>query len=148
MVYLIDTGVLLRLFDRSNPNCAIIRKALWEQRQAGHQFVVSVQNIAEFWNVSTRPVNARGGYGLSPAHVEQRLRVVERICTVVPDSPNLYPVWRNLVTCKSVIGVQVHDARIAAWMMTQGITTIITLNTPDFVRYPEIVAASPESFSV
>lgn len=147
MVYLLDTGVLLRLFDRSSSSCGVMRKALWEGRKAGHRFVVSVQNIAEFWNVSTRPASARGGYGLSVSQVEKRLRVLERACTVVPDSADLYSVWRHLVLAHGVMGVQVHDARIVAWLMSQALTHVVTLNTSDFVRYPGIVALTPEELS-
>jgi predicted nucleic acid-binding protein len=148
MVYLLDTGVLLRLFDRSDPNCPIIRRAIWDRRKAGDRFVVSVQNIAEFWNVSTRPASSRGGYGLTVTKAEQRLRVLERACVVVPDSQNLYPVWRRLITSRSVMGAKVHDARIVAWMMTHAISHIVTLNVPDFARYPEIDAVTPEALRV
>jgi hypothetical protein len=43
------------------------------------------------------------------------------------------------------MGVQVHDARIVAWMITQSTARIITLNTSDFARYPEIIALAPET---
>lgn len=143
MLYLVDTGILLRLFNRADPNCATIRKALWQQRKAGHRFVVSSQNMAEFWNVSTRPAESRGGYGLSVAETDRRIRVIERICSVLPENPNAYSVWRRLVTTHAVKGVQVHDARLVAWMMAQAITHIITLNASDFARYSAIVAVSP-----
>ena len=38
MLYLLDTGVLLRLFNRKDPNCGAIRNTLWKLRKAGHQF--------------------------------------------------------------------------------------------------------------
>jgi predicted nucleic acid-binding protein len=97
MLYLVDTGILLRLFNRADPNCTTIRKALWELRKGGHRLVISLQNVAEFWNVSTRPTEARGGYGLSVAEADRRVRVIERIFSVLPDNPNTYSVWRNLV---------------------------------------------------
>lgn len=147
MLYLVDTGVLLRLFNRKDPNCGAIRNTLWKLRKAGHQFAVSLQNVAEFWNVATRPVEARGGYGLSVADAERRLRVIERICVVLPDSSNLYAVWRGLLTAHSVKGVHVHDTRLVAWMLTQGISHIITLNSPDFARFPGIITISPSNQS-
>jgi hypothetical protein len=42
------------------------------------------------------------------------------------------------------MGVQVHDARIVAWMMTQAIAHLVSLNTSDFLRYVEIAALTPE----
>lgn len=44
-----------------------------------------------------------------------------------------------------VKGVQVHDARLAAWMLTQTIQRVITFNHSDFARYPDIVAEAPKT---
>jgi predicted nucleic acid-binding protein len=146
MIHLIDTGVLLRLINRADPAHESVRKCLRTLRTAGDQFAVAPQTIAEFWNVSTRPASARGGYGLSIAATEHHLLVLERICDVIPDSPNLYSTWKQLVVAHAVKGVQVHDARLVAWMKTQAISHIITFNVGDFERYQGIVAKSPADF--
>jgi hypothetical protein len=52
----------------------------------GDEFAIAPQIMAEFWNVSTRPASARGGYGLSVAETEHHLNVIERVCNVIPDS--------------------------------------------------------------
>lgn len=143
MIYLVDTGVLLRLANRLDPAHEAVRNCLRNLRSEGARFAVAPQAIAEFWNVSTRPSSARGGYGLSVTDTERRLRVIERICDVIPDSPNLYPVWRQLVVTHAVKGVQVHDARLVAWMKTQAIDQIITFNVADFTRYTDLVITNP-----
>lgn len=91
MLYLVGTGVLLRAFNRSDPENLVVRQCLRALKRAGHALVVSTQNVAEFWNVSTRPASARGGYGLSLADTEKRVKLIERFCEVLPDSPNLLP---------------------------------------------------------
>ena len=146
MIYLVDTGVLLKLINRADPAHQSVRKCLRTLRAAGDQFAIAPQSIAEFWNVSTRPVSARGGYGLPISETEHHLRVIERICDVIPDSPNLYAVWRQLVVSQAVKGVQVHDARLVAWMKTQAISHILTFNVSDFARYQGVVAKSPGDF--
>lgn len=78
MLYLVDTGVLLRLFNRADPSHSVIRQCLREQQMAGHRLAISPQNVAEFWNVSTRPISARGGYGLSVEVTERRVRALFR----------------------------------------------------------------------
>jgi predicted nucleic acid-binding protein len=65
MRYLLDTGILLRLSHRTDPAHHVVRDALRTLRDNGHQFVTTRQNMAKFWNVCTRPADARGGFGLS-----------------------------------------------------------------------------------
>lgn len=83
MAYLIDTGILLRLFDRAHAEFATIRAAVRSLKSRGERLFTTHQNIAEFWNVSTRPLSARGGYGLAPAQVEPRVRFIERLCRLI-----------------------------------------------------------------
>ncbi|MBI3824155.1 MAG: type II toxin-antitoxin system VapC family toxin [Planctomycetes bacterium] len=140
MVILLDTGILLRLVDRGSPLHSSIRAAVRVIKARGDTVAMAAQNVAEFWNVCTRPAAARGGMGLSIADTNQRLRLLERIVTVLPDSPAAYPIWRKLVVSLGVVGVQVHDTRLVALMQVHGVTHILTLNTADFVRFAGITA--------
>jgi predicted nucleic acid-binding protein len=142
MLVLADSGILLRLLQRTDPEHAVVRQALRILRGRGDTLVVSPQNIAEFWNVCTRPPAARGGLGLTVAETERRLRIIERAFDVLPDSPTAYATWRQLVTDHDVLGVQVHDSRLVAWMQAWGITHVLTLNAGDFARYYPLVTAS------
>ena len=47
-------------------------------RSNGVRLVTSPQDIAEFWNVSTRPATARGGYGRSIRDTERCVEFFER----------------------------------------------------------------------
>ena len=141
----VDTGILLRLLDRNDPQHTAIRQAFRVLRASGETLVISPQNAAEFWNVCTRPATARGGFGLSIQEADRRLRLAERLCRLLPDSPAAYARWRQLVVRHGVQGVQVHDARLVAWMQTHGISRILTLNAGDFHRYPGISAFTPQS---
>jgi predicted nucleic acid-binding protein len=114
-------------------------------RRPGDTLVTAAQNAAEFGNVCTRPVSARGGYGLSIADADRRLRVIERLFQALPDRPASYQAWRRLIVAHAVQGVQVHDARLVALMQINGITHILTLNGSDFTRYPGIVPIAPTS---
>jgi predicted nucleic acid-binding protein len=147
MLYLLDTGILLRIFNRADPDCATIRTALRRLKADGHRFAVAFQNIAEFWNVSTRPATSRGGMGLTIAQTEKHARVLERIFTVLPENSVAYSTWRDLVRTHSVHGVQVYDARLVAWMKSHGITHIVSLNASDFQRYPGITALLPSAIN-
>jgi predicted nucleic acid-binding protein len=143
MVIVLDTGILLRLVDRNDPLHGSVRAAVRALKVRGDGLATTAQNIAEFWNVCTRPASARGGLGLSVAETDHRLRLLERIIRLIPDSAAAYPIWRGLVVSLGIQGVQVHDARLAALMQAHGTTHILTLNVADFARFSAITARDP-----
>jgi predicted nucleic acid-binding protein len=132
MNVLVDTGVLLRLLDRADLQHADIRSALRRLKGRGDTLVTAAQNLAEFWNVCTRPASARGGYGLAVPEVERRLRLVERLFPILMDTPSTYGLWRNLVVTYTVQGVQVHDARLVPRRRggTDSANNTLTARTP------------------
>jgi predicted nucleic acid-binding protein len=140
MDVLIDTGVLLRLIIPSDPGHLDARRAIKLLRRRGDKLVTLTQNASEFWNVCTRPVTARGGYGLSIEETARRLRLIERLIQVRSDSDEIFREWKRLVVAHSVKGVKAHDARLAAAMIVYGIAQLVTANPADFKRYPEITA--------
>ncbi len=142
LAYLIDTNVLLRLSQQSDPHHAVIQTALGVLDKQGAEFYFSLQNIAEFWNVCTRPVE-RNGYGLSIDETKQRVEFIESTMTLLPDNDQVYWFWRQLVVTQNVRGVQVHEARLAALMDAYGVTHILTLNLPDFARYSKVQVIHP-----
>ena len=56
MSMLVDTGVLLRAFDANFDHFRVIRHALRKALDAKERLYVTPQNMAEFWNVATRPL--------------------------------------------------------------------------------------------
>jgi predicted nucleic acid-binding protein len=142
-MYLADTNILLRFLLRNDPAYPDIRQAIRILKTRREQLVTTPQNIAEFWNVCTRPTTARGGLGLSIEATERRVRLLERHFRVLPDSPAIYQEWKALVLAHNVMGVQVHDARLVAAMKIHGVTRIFTINVTDFSRYPNVQAYAP-----
>jgi predicted nucleic acid-binding protein len=140
--YLIDTNVLLRLFRSADPQHKLIKSALSDLNGQGIGLYFSLQNIAEFWNVCTRP-SERNGFGLTISETNSCAQEIERTMTFLPDSEDVYLAWRQLVMVNQVRGVQVHDARLVAIMQAYGLTRILTLNQPDFLRYANIQAVHP-----
>ncbi len=110
----------------------------------GDQLMTTSQNIAEFWNVSTRPAD-RNGFGQRPIETVPLLQELELLFPLLPDSPDVYPEWRRLVVKYDVSGAKVHDARLVATMVFHGVRRILTFNTADFTRYAaeEIVPVNP-----
>jgi predicted nucleic acid-binding protein len=147
MRYLVDTGVWLRLFDRNDPHYADIRAAIRSLQTSGHSLITCSQNIAEFWNVSTRPSTARGGYGKNVPMTELRARFIERNAVILEETASAYREWRNLLVQYQIQGVAVHDARLVSAMNVAGIDRIITLNSADFTRYSGIMVITPRQLA-
>ncbi len=133
MIYLVDTNVILRLVDAGHIHHAPARAAV-EELQKDHQLRATGQNFIEFWNVATRPAD-KNGLGWQPAKADQVLGTVEQLFPLLPDSPAIYPQWRQLVVEFGVSGVKAHDARLAAAMKVNDVTHILTFNKKDFIRY-------------
>lgn len=132
---LVDTDVLVRLLTAGDPLQAPARNALRILRRQHSIFYVSVQNVAEFWNVCTRPASARNGLGIEPAEVAKRVQIINRWARIIVESEASYEVWQRLVQTYSVRGASVHDARLASVMLASGVEKILTFNGSDFARY-------------
>lgn len=142
MSYLLDTGILLRAFDDKSPEHDDVVLALRLLRDRDDSLAVTVQNLAEFWNVSTRPV-ANNGYGLPVATVSRRVQLIERFCYLYTESISSVAHWKRLLFDYGLTGVSVHDARLVSVMLSENITRIMSLNVRDFARYTQIEALSP-----
>ncbi|HUD14158.1 MAG TPA: PIN domain-containing protein [Terracidiphilus sp.] len=138
----VDTNILLRISQQGDPQHRLIKASLDELNGQGIELCFALQNIAEFWNVCTRPKD-RNGYGLTIMETDQRVAAIERTMTFLPDIEQVYSIWRESVVTNNVRGVQVHDARLAAVMRAFGVTRILTLNQSDFLRYAGIQAVHP-----
>jgi predicted nucleic acid-binding protein len=143
MLYVIDTGVLLRLFDKADPDHGAIRSAFQLLKSRNDALATTSQNIREFWNVTTRPKSARGGYGLSPEQATLRIKALQRMYRLLPDQQEAFDVWKDLVSRERVFGVQVHDANIAAIGIYHEADFVLTLNPSHFQRFTPIVAVTP-----
>jgi predicted nucleic acid-binding protein len=147
MAYLIDSNVFLRLVPVDDPDRRNALNALAKLRAANEDLFYTSQVLAEFWTVCTRPESARGGYGLSPEETERKAKVIERFCRLAPDSLATHLEWRRLITAHSVMGVEVHDARLVAAMLVHDIPNLLTLNLADFKRFKQVNVVSPAEVS-
>lgn len=135
MDILVDTGILLRLVIPADALHTEVRRSIKILRSRGERLVSLTQNISEFWNVCTRPAAARGGYGFTVDEAARKVRLLERLISIKPDSDAAYQEWKNLIVAHAIKGAKAHDARIVAAMKTYGITHLLTLNGNDFKRF-------------
>ena len=139
---LLDSNILLRLSAKQDPLYPAIVRALHELSEAACVLCYTSQTLAEFWNVSTRPID-KNGFGLSIEEVHRQARSIETHFHFLPDSREVHEKWRSLLVQHQVQGVQVHDARLAASMYVHHVETILTCNGRDFRRYHGLKAMHP-----
>ncbi|HET6381798.1 MAG TPA: PIN domain-containing protein [Armatimonadota bacterium] len=142
MPYLVDTNLLLRRAQPHHPLNAVVRKATEYLRDQGEQLYITPQNLVEYWNVATRPENLNG-LGMSPIEAGQEVDRLEIFFGLLPETPEIYPRWRELVRHHAVSGRQVHDARLVACMLVHDVFRLLSFNFSDFTRYSEITVVDP-----
>lgn len=144
MPFLVDTNLLLRSIDLAHPMNTVAINALATLRGQGEQLCIIPQNLIEFWNVYTRPLE-RNGLGRTPLEAEVEVNQLKTFFLLLPDTTAIYPEWERLAITYAVRGVNVHDTRLVAAMLVHGLTHILTFNTGDFTRFSEITAIHPTS---
>ena len=142
MDYLVDTNVLLRALAFANPLRPVARQAIRTLLRNGAALCVAPQNLVELWNVCTRP-EKYNGLGKSVAATDRYLRFIESFLAVLPQTPDLFTKWRELVVTHEVSGTKVYDARLVAAMSLHHVDRILTFNTDDFARFKSIEAINP-----
>jgi predicted nucleic acid-binding protein len=142
MSYLVDTNVLLRNVDVHHAMHQAARQAIDTLRLNGERMSIVPQNLIEFWNVFTRPVE-RNGLGKTATRAEVEIGRLKKLFPLHLDTPAVYETWEQLVCSYRIVGINVHDARLVAAMLVHGMTRILTFNIDDFKRYREITAVHP-----
>ena len=142
MSVLADTNILLRSAQPEHPLCSQANQAVAAFLKRNETVYFCPQNIAEFWNVATRPINVNG-LGLSHAEALSEVEHIEGLLTLLPDSPRIYAEWKRLVNNHRVQGIKVFDARLVAVANTYGVGRILTFNAADFRRYGNITVINP-----
>lgn len=137
-----DTNILLRSAEPAHPTHSIAVNAVKTLLANDDRVCLIPQNLIEFWNVATRPID-KNGFGWTPAKTDVEISRLESLLTVLPDSQAIYREWRKVVLDNSVLGKQVHDARIVAAMNVYQITKLLTFNTKDFRRFGHIKLVDP-----
>lgn len=142
MTFLVDTNLLLRSVEPSHPMYGDTVNAIATLQGRGEQLHIVPQNLIEFWNVYTRPLE-RNGLGHTAAEAEAEVNRLKTFFSLLLDTSEIYQEWERLVVVYAVKGVNVHDTRLVAAMLVHGLTHILSFNTNDFARYSEITTVHP-----
>ncbi len=96
MPYLVDTNVATRRILPTDPQYSSVTTAIQKLRMQGEVLYITPQILVEFHALATRPQEANG-LGLSVAQASLEARKIEAIFPLLPETPAVYPLWRNLV---------------------------------------------------
>jgi hypothetical protein len=119
-----------------------------ELHRRGEVLHLTAQVLIEFRNMGTRPLSLNG-LGKSIAEEEAHTTTFESRFPLLPETPDIYPAWKTLVTALGIMGKQVHDARLVAVCHVHRVTHFLTFNVAHFTRMsaqpPGLVIVDPAS---
>ncbi len=141
---LLDSNILIRFVVKSDVNYPIVRAAVSKLLKQGDKLAYISQTVAEAWVVLTRPVTARGGFGLSYDEAKACRNRLERAFVLMEDGPQVFQNWKQLVDQYQIVGVNAHEARLVATMQMHGVKRILTFNESDFKRYQHLEVLTPQ----
>lgn len=133
MALLIDTSILVRLANASDPQHPVAARAVMELHRRSEILHITPQVLIEFRNVATRPKSANGA-GLPIPEDEMHVATFETKFPLLAEIPDIYPAWKALVSSLGIIGKQVHDARLVAICHVHGVPHLLTFNLTHFTR--------------
>jgi predicted nucleic acid-binding protein len=132
--YMVDSNALICYLKSSDPQHTAAANAIEGLTERGYILHITARSIIEFWAVTSRPgvVNDFGwDVGRSEASVPLLLASFDFLSGTVA----VFTEWHRLMTSKSLIGRQVHDARLMAVMKAHGLSDILILTAGDFQCY-------------
>ncbi|MFN0035093.1 MAG: type II toxin-antitoxin system VapC family toxin [Saprospiraceae bacterium] len=137
----IDTNILVYANNSLSPFCTAARTKLNEAITAYENLWVSRQVFREFAAVVSREMLAAGNpdFGKLASVIQQ----FERDFLVAEDSSKVTLQWLSLLKETKSAGKQVHDANIAATMLTHSIGSVLTHNISDFQRFSHLITVVP-----
>jgi predicted nucleic acid-binding protein len=92
MPFLLDTNILLRSIDIAHPMNADAVNAITVLRDRGEQIYIVPQNLIEFWNVCTRPIE-KDGLGRNVTQAEAEINRLKMLFPLLLDTETIYQEW-------------------------------------------------------
>ena len=140
---LVDTNILLRLSDDGSSDQSVAEHALSCLRLRGDVPCFTPQNIDRVLgcrNASSEGKRLRLDHTASRGGSPNSYGINFLFSMILP---RFLPTWLMLVETHDVKGKNVHDTRLVAVMMIHSITHLLTFNTDDFRRFPNIILMHP-----
>jgi len=133
----IDTNILIYASLKESQFHRASKECLNNLQKQDVTLIISRQILREYLSVMTRPNTIT--MELRQEIIIQAIRNFEEDFAVLNEDAEVTKRLLELMEKVSASGKQIHDANIAATMLVNGITEILTHNVGDFKRFvPEI----------
>jgi predicted nucleic acid-binding protein len=136
---LLDTNILIHGNQDASPHFKTITNKLMEFANREEELIICPQLLYEFYAVATRPIEARSGLGLSSESALSQIQKFHATYLFINDSENLFDMWLQLLKQYSSLGTSAHDTRLVAFMKSQNIDQLYTMNQKHFNRFAGII---------
>lgn len=143
MKVLFDTNVLTRASQVFHAQHESAMRSVSAVSDQGDTPCLLPQNLYEFWVVCTRP-SGENGLGMDVDFAAKRLDELKDAFEVLDETPAFRPTWEALVREHQAKGKSAHDARLVAGMKVHGLSSMVTFNKQDFMRYEGIRVLTPD----
>ncbi len=140
---LLDTNILIHAHQVDHPNHQATVTLVTRSINGELEAVLAHQNLTEFCRVATekkmmaKPLSAKQAAAVIRYYTDSSIRIIQ------PESTTLTMFAKILATFQLKNSKQVFDLYLAATMLTNDITTILTENVKDFRDFPGIQAVNP-----
>lgn len=141
---LVDAGILLRLCTSTRDRFPWVYQAVRKLQAGGCELCFTRQVAAEFLYVSTRPICAQG-HGLSRSEAVKLLAAAAEAMTLLPENSAAESRCNELIATHRLSGARIHDARLAADMLTHNLSHLLTLDTASFANFAGIETLHPSA---
>jgi len=121
--FLIDTNIIVYAYDTTEGRKHEIAREILEDAFRDKQITISVQNLTEFYNITTKKIKKP----LSKEQAKEIIEIMAKFKGFKKIAPN-----ENTILKAIDLPLPFWDAMIAATMLENNITRIYTENTKDF----------------
>lgn len=133
---LVDSNILIYAYDKSAGKKYLIAKELLKERWLKQDGFLSIQNLAEFYHVTTKKINKK----LNPGQVKQIILDLVRGFSIIKYDQNTII---NAINNQLAYKIEFWDSLIVSAMEENSISTIITENEKDFKKIKWLKIINP-----
>lgn len=138
----VDTNLLVYAHRRDSPWHEGARRVVYELAEGRSAWAVPWPCVSEFLSTVTHPRIYRPPTESAKAVDQVRAWMESPSLVMIGESTGYFEVLARLISAGRVAGPQVHDARIAAICIDNGVSELLSCDR-DFGRFPALKVRNP-----